>query len=133
MKLLVMLSALVAIGLHVRVIKSPADPQFRRQFVQDWNNASVLNRALMAGEIALPFAFYGFCLATSRVDARRWWLTLGGAVICVLVFPFFMRLHDVNPMVARSAGSTALLAIPRYLCLPGRPRTNAAHLDEGDE
>ena len=103
MKIIAIIFSLLGIGLHVRMMGFLVDPELSAAFSLQWQNAPLANRALTVGSMAIPFAFYGTCIAACFVKKRVWWLTLIGGAICLAALPYFSQLHADLPSVAKNS------------------------------
>jgi hypothetical protein len=118
MKILIVISSLLGVGLHIRMLGFLLDPQYSADFAGLWGASPLSNRVLTIGAMLVPFVFYAFCGLSCFARVRSWPVTLSGAIILMCAVPYFMKVDDVLPTVARNAFFTAMFSIPYYLAKP---------------
>jgi hypothetical protein len=127
-RLLTILFGLLGLALHVRAL-SVWDLKGRSEFIEVWATLPGTGKLVSLAWLAVPFAYYLFCLATSLSRSKSRHQTVGAAVIFALAIPFFFAIGEQSPTLSRNAAFTGAVWLAQYVGRPTRSRAGEIGVD----
>lgn len=118
MKLIIIVTALLGVGLQIRMLQWLRDPELFQTFGERWELLSSPSKIAVIFSMMIPFIYYVFCGAVCFVKRRSWIVNLLGICVFSLAGFYFAKLDEITKICSNNAAFLAVCSLAYYLAKP---------------